>query len=127
MIYRIFADIVVIFHLAFIVFAVIGGILILRWKSIVWLHLPATIWAVLILLVGWVCPLTPLENFLRQKGGERGYETSFIDQYIIPVIYPGELSSSVEFLLAMVLALVNCSIYGWFLLWKKCPKNNYEV
>lgn len=113
MIYRLLADAVVVVHLAFIVFAVLGGLLALRWKILTWLHIPAVVWSVLILLIGWVCPLTPLENWLRQKGGERGYETSFIDHYILPLIYPGDLGSVTEAVLVVALLLTNFCVYGW--------------
>lgn len=113
MIYRFLADLVVVIHLGFIVFAVLGGMLAWRWKRTIWFHFPAIVWSALILLVGWACPLTPLENWLRHSGGERGYETSFIDQYVIPLIYPGVLSSEAAILLTAALLMVSLFIYGW--------------
>ncbi len=113
MIYCFLADLVVVIHFAFIIFAVLGGLFALRWKAAIWFHVPAVFWSALILIVGWACPLTPLENWLRQKGGEGGYETSFIDQYIIPLIYPGVLSWETAIALATALLLVNLFIYGW--------------
>jgi Protein of Unknown function (DUF2784) len=73
MIYRVFADFVVLLHLAFVLFAVLGGILMFKWKRAAWFHIPAALWAALIEFVGWECPLTPLENWLRREGGEAGY------------------------------------------------------
>ena len=78
MIYRLTADLVVLIHLAFILFAALGGLLVLKYRRCALLHLPALVWAVLISLANWVCPLTPLENWLRERGGLLGYETSFI-------------------------------------------------
>ena len=96
MIYRLTADLVVLIHLAFILFASLGGLLVLKYRRAALLHLPALIWAVLISLFGWVCPLTPLENWLRKSGGLLGYDTSFIEHYILPVIYPGELTRKIQ-------------------------------
>lgn len=113
MIYRFFADLVVVVHFAFILFAIFGGLVALRWKGSLWFHVPAVVWSILILLLGWACPLTPLENWLRRSGGESGYETSFIDQYLIPLIYPGVLSSEMAITLAAMLLVANLCIYRW--------------
>ena len=113
MIYRLTADFVVLIHLAFILFAVLGGLLVLKSSRYALLHLPALIWAVFISLVGWVCPLTPLENWLRERGGLLGYETSFIEHYILPVIYPGELTRSMQIFLGLLVLVINLVIYGY--------------
>jgi hypothetical protein len=86
------ADLLVLSHLAFIVFALFGGALALRWHWMPWLHAPAVAWAALIAGMGWICPLTPLENALRRAGGSGEYTGDFIDHYILPVIYPVELT-----------------------------------
>ncbi|MGK7936284.1 MAG: DUF2784 domain-containing protein [Xenococcaceae cyanobacterium] len=113
MIYRLSADFVVLIHLAFILFAVLGGLLVLRHRRCVLLHLPALVWAVLISLFGWVCPLTPLENWLRERGGVLGYNTSFIEHYLLPVIYPGELTRRIQIFLGLLVLVINLGIYGW--------------
>ena len=113
MIYRLTADFVVLIHLAFILFAVLGGLLVLRHRRWVLLHLPAFVWAVLISLFGWVCPLTPLENWLRERGGLLGYDTSFIEHYLIPIIYPGELTRRMQIFLGLLVLGINLGIYGW--------------
>ena len=92
MLYRILADLVVLMHLAFLVFAVLGGVLVFRWKRFAWIHIPAVLWAALIEFADWVCPLTPLENWLLQKGGGGGYQSGFIEHYIVPVVYPTVLT-----------------------------------
>ena len=112
MIYRLTADFVVLIHLAFILFAVLGGLLVLRYRRWALLHLPALIWAVLISLVGWVCPLTPLENWLRERAGVLGYDTSFIEHYLLPVIYPGELTRRIQIFLGLLVLGINLGIYG---------------
>ncbi len=113
MIYRLTADFVVIIHLVFILFAALGGFLVLRYRRLALLHLPAWFWAVLISFGGWVCPLTPLENWLRQRSGAVGYEVSFIEHYLLPIIYPGELTRSVQIFLGLLVLVSNLSIYGW--------------
>lgn len=114
MIYRLIADLVVFIHLLFILFAVLGGLLVLKYHRCALLHLPAFVWAVLIALFGWVCPLTPLENWLRELGGVLGYETSFIEHYLLPVIYPGQLTRRIQICLGLLVLSINLVIYGWF-------------
>ena len=84
---RLLANIVVLVHLAFVAFVVVGGILALRWRRAAWVHIPAALWGAAIALGGWICPLTPLENWLREQGGGAGYSTGFIEHYVVPVLY----------------------------------------
>ena len=112
-IYRLTADLVVLIHLLFILFACLGGLLVLKYPRCAFLHLPAFIWAVLISLVGAVCPLTPLENWLRERGGLLGYDTSFIEHYILPIIYPGELTRGKQIFLGLLVLVINLGIYGF--------------
>ena len=88
MLYSLTADLVVILHFGFILFALFGGFLVLKWRRLVWVHLPAVIWGSLVELVGWYCPLTPLEQSLRRLAGEGGYNGGFIEYYLVPLIYP---------------------------------------
>src|SRR5262245_40636792 len=115
MIYRALADIVVALHLAFIVFAAMGGILVFRWRRVAWFHAPAAMWATLIEIAGWECPLTPLENWLRRLGGEAGYQTSFIERYLVPIIYPAAYSRGLHIFLGLLVLGVNLAIYWRFL------------
>ena len=119
--YRLLADLVVILHLAFVAFALFGGLLALKWKRIVWLHAPAVLWAAAIEFGGWICPLTPLEIWLREQGGETGYRSSFIDYYILPLLYPAGLTREVQFVLGVVVLAVNIAGYAW--LWRSWRKN----
>jgi len=109
------ADGVLVFHLAFIVFVMLGGLLVLRWKWLAWLHVPAVLWGIYIELSGRICPLTPLENSLRQAAGEAGYTGGFIEHYITAVIYPDGLSRGIQMVLASTVFLVNGLVY-WRLL-----------
>jgi hypothetical protein len=111
MLYRVLADLVVLAHLAFIVFALLGGSLALHWRWMPWAHLPAALWGVLVEFFGWFCPLTPLENSLRLASGTVGYSGGFIEHYIIPIIYPAELTREVQMLLGLVVLAVNLAIY----------------
>lgn len=111
MLYKTLADLVLLAHLAFVVFVVIGGAAVLRWPRLAWVHLPAVIWAVLIEYAGWICPLTPLENALRQAGGEAAYAGGFIDYYVVPVLYPAGLSRAVQVVLGSVVLLLNTLAY----------------
>jgi Protein of Unknown function (DUF2784) len=111
--YQPLADLIVLVHVAFVVFAVLGGLLALRWHRFVWIHLPAVIWAAIVELFGWVCPLTPLENWLRRRGGQTGYPSDFIAHYALPMLYPEELTREVQITLGVFVLLINLLIYTW--------------
>jgi hypothetical protein len=115
MLYRLAADAVLIVHMAFVLFVVFGAALVLRWPRVMWLHLPAAVWGVLIEFGGWICPLTPLENFLRKLGGEAGYSGGFIEHYITSTLYPDGLTREIQLALGIGVALLNLLIYGWYL------------
>ncbi|MEA3292514.1 MAG: DUF2784 domain-containing protein [Pseudomonadota bacterium] len=114
MIYGALADLVVFLHLAFIVFVLFGGFLSLRWRWLPWLHLPAAAWGAGIELFGWVCPLTPLENQLRHVADVEGYSGGFIEEYLLPLVYPPGLTHSIQLLLGLFVIAVNLVAYGIF-------------
>ena len=107
-----FLDIVVVIHLGFVVFAVVGGVFISWWRWLIWLHLPALLWAVWVECSGGICPLTYLENWLRTKGAQRAYQGDFINTYIMPVLYPSILTRNVQFILALSVIVINITVYG---------------
>jgi Protein of Unknown function (DUF2784) len=111
LIYRALADLVLVVHLAFVLFVVLGGLLVLRWPRLAWLHVPAAIWGVLIEYTGWICPLTPLENSLRMRGGEAGYTGGFIQHYIQPILYPAGLTRSTQIVLGSIALILNIAAY----------------
>ena len=115
MLYRIFADIVIVIHLAFVLFAVFGGLLVLRWKRWACLHVPTVLWAALIEFAGWACPLTPLENWLRERGGAIAYRSGFVEHYILPLLYPAVLTRRLQIVLGLFVLGINLGIYGWVL------------
>lgn len=106
------ADLVVLIHFLFVLFVVLGGLLVLRWPRLAYVHLPAAFWGALIELAGWICPLTPLEKRLRSSAGVEGYEGGFIEHYILPVLYPSGLTRGVQLALGMAVIGVNVAIYG---------------
>ena len=111
--YGIFADIVVLIHLAFVLFAVLGAVLVIRWRWVFWLHLPAVFWAIWIELTGGICPLTPLENWLRRRAGQGGYPGDFVEHYLLPVLYPVGLTRKIQILLGLVVISINAALYGY--------------
>lgn len=113
--YRLLADLVVILHLGFILFVLFGGFLALRWPSVLWLHLPAAAWGAAVEFGGWICPLTPLEQWLRRENGSPGYDADFIAQYVLPVLYPAGLTANMQLALGTLVVLINVAIYGWLL------------
>jgi hypothetical protein len=112
LIYRALADLVLVVHLTFVLFVVLGGLLVLRWPRAAWLHVPAAIWGVLIEYTGWICPLTPLENSFRARGGEAGYSGGFIEHYIQPLLYPAGLTRSTQVVLGSLVLALNLTAYG---------------
>lgn len=119
MIYGLLADGVLVLHLAFILFVVLGGLLVLRWHWLAIAHLPAAVWGAFIELTGSDCPLTAVENNLRIKAGEGGYAGGFIEHYLMPVIYPAGLTRDIQFVLAGVVIVVNLAVYGWLIYQRK--------
>ena len=111
--YGILADIVVLLHAAFVIFAVFGGFLVLRWRQVAWLHIPAVLWAALVELIDWICPLTPLENLLLHRAGKIVYQSDFIEQYLIQALYPDVLTRELQIALGVMVLCINVAIYGW--------------
>ena len=111
MIYRAFAELTLATHAVFIAFVVIGGFLAIRVRRVAWFHIPCAIWGALIEFAGWTCPLTPLENVLRRAGGEAGYNEGFIERYLLPLIYPGDLTRELQFLLGALAVGLNLIAY----------------
>lgn len=118
-VYPLLADLVVWIHLAFVLFVVVGGLLVMKWPRLVWIHLPAVIWGVGIELSGWICPLTPLENWLRHKAGEESYQFDFVAHYLLPILYPQGLTRASQIALGALVFVVNAAIYGWIFRSKK--------
>ena len=114
--YRWGADAVALLHLGFVLFVILGGFLALRWPRVAWVHVPAAAWGAMIELLGWMCPLTPLENWLRWQGGEAGYSGGFVETYFVPVLYPEELTRGIQIGLGAAVLIVNMTLYGWILL-----------
>lgn len=111
--YRVLADFVVVVHAAFVLFAVFGGFLVLRRRRLAWMHVPAVLWAALVETAGWTCPLTPLENLLRHRAGEKTYPSGFIEHYLMPVLYPEALTREVQIILGLMVLFINILVYAW--------------
>ena len=114
--YPFLADLVLVVHLVFVVFVLCGGLLTLKWRWIAWLHLPAAVWGAVVEFTDWICPLTPLEVWLRAQGGETPYSSDFIAQYLLPVLYPVDLTRGIQLLLGTVVVVLNAAVYWW--LWR---------
>ena len=115
------ADAVVAVHFLFVLFVLFGGLLVLRWRWVRWLHLPAAAWGALIEFAGWTCPLTPLEKWLRREGNLGGYEGGFVEHYILPVLYPQALTRTIQLVLGGIVVLLNLYIY-WRVLRQDRPR-----
>lgn len=116
--YRILADVVLGVHMIYIVFVVLGALLVARWAWVAWLHIPAAAWGALVELFGFWCPLTPLENHFRERAGAEGYADGFIEEYLLPLIYPGELTRTMQLVLGAGVIVVNIAAYAW-VLWRR--------
>jgi hypothetical protein len=106
------ADLVVALHAGFVAFAVLGGLLVLKWPRAAWAHLPCAAWAALVELFGWGCPLTPLENALRHLAGQEGYGGGFLAHYLSPLLYPEGLTRGHQVALGLIVLLLNGAVYG---------------
>jgi len=115
--YSILANGVVTLHLGFVLFVLFGGLLTLKWPRTMWLHIPAAVWGVLVEWTGWICPLTPLENWLREQAGHGGYHSDFLAHFLLPVLYPDGLTREVQVVLGALLLAINLVIYRW--LWQR--------
>jgi len=115
MLYRVAADGVLALHLAFVLFALLGGFLVLRRVGLAWLHLPAVAWAAFVEFSGRICPLTPLEGALRQAAGDAGYAGDFLEHYLLAMIYPEGLTHDVQIILGVTVVIVNVAIYALIL------------
>ena len=111
MIFQWLASAVVVFHACFVVFVIAGGFLALRWRRLVWLHIASVIWAVLLEYNGWICPLTPLENTLREHAGLGGYTGGFIEHYLLRELYPAHLTATIRWTLGTFVLAVNTVAY----------------
>jgi len=121
---RVAADLVLVVHLAFILFVVGGALLVFRYHWLVWVHVPAAVWGAWVEITGRICPLTIAENKLRLHAGLAGYEDSFIEHYLVPIIYPGTLTRSMQLVLAAIVVVVNACLYSYLLLrWRKTRIN----
>ncbi len=120
MLYQRLADLVVVLHSSFVLFVLFGGLLVLRRPRLVWIHVPCAIWGVLIEFLGIICPLTPLEVWLRERGGSVGYTGGFIAHYLEGVLYPAGLTARLQIWLGTFALLVNLAIYARLvLLWRR--------
>src|SRR5687767_3914628 len=113
--YAALAALVVFAHLAFVVFATLGGMLALRWPRIAWVHLPAAAWAAFVEFSGRLCPLTPLENVLRRRAGLEDYSGDFVANYIFPVLYPEGLTREAQIATGAFVLALNAIAYTFVL------------
>lgn len=113
MVYRLLADLILILHFCFVLFAIFGGLLVLRWRWVWKLHLPALGWSFLVQYFVWICPLTNWENYFRRLGGEAGYESGFVEYFISAILYPGIITPQTHLLLAIALITFNLLVYAF--------------
>jgi len=116
--FSLLADFVVVIHFLFILFVIFGSLLVLHKRNWAWLHIPAAVWGALVEFAGWICPLTPLENWLRLQGGGPAYTSDFIDRYVVSIIYPSSLTRSQQLFLGLGVIMINGAIYGW-IMWRR--------
>jgi hypothetical protein len=121
MMFRLLADVTVVLHLLFVVFVIGGGLLVIRWPKVAWAHLPAAAWGACIEFAGWICPLTPLENWLRVQGGSAAYTSSFVERYMLPLLYPASLSRDMQWTLGLLVILFNVIVYAVVVLSRRRP------
>ena len=122
--YHFLADMVVFLHASFVLFVLLGGLAVLRWRQLAWMHLPAAMWGVIIELGGWICPLTYLENYLRRIGGGAGYGVTFIERYLEPILYPLGLTRHIQLVFGISALLLNLAIYARLWRYRRMKSQN---
>jgi hypothetical protein len=115
--YILLADLVVLLHVLFVLFVLFGGLLAAKWPRVLWIHGPALAWGCLVEFSGWICPLTPLENWLRMQGGVSGYHGDFLSHWLLPLLYPAFLTDRIQIILGTLVLTLNGTIYAW--LWRR--------
>lgn len=115
MFFLLLADAVVVLHLVFVLFVVFGGLLAFRWRKAAWAHVPAALWGAAVEVGGWICPLTPLEHWLRLRAGAEAYQSDFVARYVVPAVYPPGLTREAQVTLGLLVLAFNAAIY-WRLL-----------
>ena len=120
MFFRMGADLILAIHLGFIAFVLLGGLLVLRYRWIAYLHIPAALWGAFVEISGRICVLTTWENSFRRSAGESGYAEGFVENYLVPIIYPAGLTRGVQLAIAGLVIFANVVIYGWLLY--RCKK-----
>jgi hypothetical protein len=109
--YNLLANATILLHFLFIVFVVCGGLLVIRWPQVAFVHLPAAVWGTAVEIFGWICPLTPLENHFSQLAGKSPYSGDFIARHLLPLIYPENLTAAIQQLLGGLVIIVNIIFY----------------
>ena len=127
LVYKILADFVVVLHMLFIVFAVSGGLMVLKWPKMAYVHIPAVLWGAYIEFSGGICPLTPLEIGWRIAAGQKAYQGGFIERYVLPIIYPSDLTRESQLILGATLLFINGLSYGWLLLKKRRRQRDRRI
>ena len=120
--YRLAADAMMVAHLLYIIFVVVGGLVALRVRWVLWLHVPAVAWAIYVQYFGRLCPLTNWEKGLRERAGDAGYEGGFIDHYLMPLIYPPDMPAAMPLVLGTAVVVINVAIYGWLIVLARRPR-----
>jgi len=111
--YPFLANLVLIVHLTFVLFVLFGALLVWKRRWIAWFHLPAAAWGITVEFSGWTCPLTLLENWLREQAGETEYHASFIAEYLLPILYPNDSTHDVQHTFGTIVVASIISVYGW--------------
>lgn len=121
LLYGLAADLVMLTHLSFVIFVCLGALLVLRWRWVAWIHVPTALYGATIELVGWICPLTPLENDLRRAAGQAGFDGGFIEHYVGRLLYP-ERWDQMRVLLGVIVLMLNALLYAWIITRQARPK-----
>lgn len=115
--YGFLADVVLLLHGAFVLFVVAGGLLVLRWPRMAWVHIPAALWGAIIEFAGFICPLTPLEKAWRRAAGGEAYQGDFIEHYVTAALYPSGLTRPIQIALGLLVLAINAGVY--WKLWRR--------
>jgi hypothetical protein len=119
--YELAANLTLIVHFAFILFVVFGALLFFVATKIIFIHFPALIWGSYIELTNSICPLTYLENWFLHKANLTTYSEGFIQNYLVPIVYPVSLTKDLQIYLGIALIVINIVFYAF--IFNKLKKN----
>ena len=111
MIYGVLADLLLLVHVTFMKFVALGGLAVMRWRWLMWVHVPCATLGAAMALSGWWWPFAGVERWLRETGAAHGYSVNLVDRYLPDWLHPAALPRSMELVIGLLVLGLNLYIY----------------